>query len=265
MFYDQAVEGEEMEENQQAISEQTMVTLPFLDDEVPALCMADGRLYIPVYTVCHALGIRADMHIRRWRRLVVWITARKLPLQTEKRGKRLVWCLLISEVPFLYGLFNWQLVSSDRRLQLLHATQEQANLSYQIYQNLQQQYKSMRQALFTFLTRFADIDELLQQYTEKLLPTLNNESSLVLASLIDSGHSLFQKATTHARNMVYDLGTLSIIDVFKIDANNKVIDTFSMPLLPIVPHEDSELFFVLMGQLTTWRQELQAFWSMQRG
>ena len=32
---------------------------------------------------------------------------------------------------------------------------------------------------------------------------------------------------------------------FKIDANNRVIDSFSMPLLPIVPLEDSELFFVL--------------------
>jgi hypothetical protein len=254
-----------MEENQQAISEQTMVTLPFLDDEVPALFMADGRLYIPVYAICHALGIRADMHIQRWRRLVVWITARKLPLQTEKRGKRLVWCLLISEVPFLYGLFNWQLVSSDRRLQLLHATQEQAKLSYQIYQNLQQQYKSMRQALFTFLTRFADIDELLQQYAEILSPTLDDEASFVLASLISSGRSLFQNAASHARKMLYDQEMLPIIDVFKIDANNKVIDTFTMPLLPIVPHEDSELFFVLMGQLTTWRQELQAFWSMQRG
>jgi hypothetical protein len=254
-----------MEENQQAISEQTMVTLPFLDDEVPALFMADGRLYIPVYAICHALGIRADMHIQRWRRLVVWITARKLPLQTEKRGKRLVWCLLISEVPFLYGLFNWQLVSSDRRLQLLHATQEQAKLSYQIYQNLQQQYKSMRQALFTFLTSFADIDELLQQYAEILSPTLDDEASFVLASLISSGRSLFQNAASHARKMLYDQEMLPIIDVFKIDANNKVIDTFTMPLLPIVPREDSELFFVLMGQLTTWRQELQAFWSMQRG
>jgi hypothetical protein len=254
-----------MEENQHAISEQTMVTLPFLDDEVPALLMADGRLYIPVYAVCHALGIRAAMHIRRWRRLVVWITARKLPLHTVKRGKRLVWCLLISEVPFLYGLFNWQRVSSDRRLQLLHATQEQVKLSYQVYQNLQQQYKSIRQALFTFLTRFADIDELLQQYTEILSPTLNEEASLVLASLISSGRSLFQNAASHARNMLYDQGKLQIIDAVKIDAHNKVMDTFSMPLLPIVPHEDSELFFVLMGQLTTWRQELQAFWSMQRG
>ncbi len=151
-----------MEESQQAVIGQTTIALPFLHDEVPALWQADGRLYIPVYAVCHALGIRADMHIRRWGRLVVWMTARKLPLQTEKQGKRLAWCLPISGVPFLYGLFNWQLVSPDLRLQLYHASEEQSKLSDKAYQDMQQQYKAMRQALFTFLTSFAEIDILLQ-------------------------------------------------------------------------------------------------------
>jgi len=250
-----------MDESQQEVIEQTTVTLPFLDNKVPALYLADGRLYIPVYAVCHALGIRADIHIRRWRRLALWITARKLPFQTEKRGKRLVWCLLISQVPFLYSLFDWELVSPERRFQLGHATEEQVKLSDLAYQEMQQQYKAMRRALFTFLTTFADIDALLQQYTDVLSPTLDDESSLALSSLIGSGRSLFQKATAHARKMLRDQGTLPIIDTFKIDANNNVIATSSMPLLPIVPHEDSELFFALMGQLTAWRQELQAFWS----
>src|SRR5258708_34249696 len=96
-----------MDQSQQEVIEQLTVTLPCLDDEVPALCLTDGRLYIPVCAVCHALGIRAHMHIRRWQRLALWITARKLPLQPEKRGRRLVWVLLISQVPFLYGLFVW--------------------------------------------------------------------------------------------------------------------------------------------------------------
>jgi hypothetical protein len=86
----------------------------------------------------------------------------------------------------------------------------------------------------------------------------------VLSTLVDRGRSLFQKATAHARKMLQDQGTQPIIDVFKIDADNNVIDSFSMPLLPIVPLEDSEHFFALMGQLTAWRQELQAFWS-ERG
>src|SRR5258708_3836991 len=253
-----------MDENQQVVIEQRTVTLPFLNDEVPALYLADGRPYVPVCAVCRALGIRADMHIRRWRKLVLWITARKLPFQTEKRGKRLVWCLLISQVPFLYGLFDWELVSPERRLQLERATEEQVKLSALAYQEMQQQYQAMRRALFTFLTTFANIDVLLQHYTDVLSPTLDEESSLALSSLIGSGRSLIQKATAHARKMVQDQGELPIIDAFKIDANNRVIDTFSMPLLPIVPYEDSELFFILMSQIATWRQELKAFWS-ERG
>jgi len=108
------------------------------------------------------------------------------------------------------------------------------------------------------------IDALLQQYADALSPALDGESSLALSTLISCGRSLFQQATTLARKMLHDQGTLPIIDTFKIDADNNVIDTFSMPLLPIVPHEDSDLFFALMGQLTAWRQELQAFWN-ERG
>lgn len=250
-----------MEESQQAVIEQTTVPLPFLHDIAPALCLADGRLYIPVYAVCHTLGIRADMHIRRWQRLVVWITARKLPLQTEKRGKRLVWCLPISEVPFLYGLFNWQFVSPERRLQLRQATEEQAKRSNLVYQQMQQQYKVMHQALFTYLTNFADIESLLQQYVEILSPILDDESALLLASFINSGRSLFQITTSHACKMLHDQEMLPIIDTFKIDEDNTVIDSFSMPLLPIVPDDDKDLFIVFMRQLVDWRRELQAFWS----
>ena len=79
-----------MDENQQVVIEQRTVTFPFLDDEIPALSLVDGRLSIPVYKVCQALGIRADKHIRHWQTVVLWITARKLSLQTERQGKRLV-------------------------------------------------------------------------------------------------------------------------------------------------------------------------------
>lgn len=96
-----------MDEREPVVMKQTTITLPFLDDEVPALYLADGRPYIPVFAVCHALGIPSASSIRHWRNLALWVTARKLPLQTRKQGKRLLWCLLISQVPFLYGLFDW--------------------------------------------------------------------------------------------------------------------------------------------------------------
>lgn len=249
-----------MNEREQEVVAQTMMSLPFLGDEVPALYLADGRPYIPVFAVCHALGIRADRHIRRWRSLVLWITARKLPFLTEKRGKRLVWCLLISEVPFLYGLFDWKLVSPERRLQLHQATEEQVKLAHLAYQMMQQRVRAMRQTLFMFLTTFADIDALLQRYSAVMVPTLDDEAALVLAALLERGRSLFQEATAHARKMIQDQGALPVIDAIKIDAKNTVMDTFSMPLLPLLSHEDSEHFFVLMEQVTAWMQEEQAFW-----
>jgi hypothetical protein len=251
-----------MNEREQEVVAQTMIPLPFLSDEVPALYLADGRPYIPVFAVCHALGIHADMHIRRWRRLALWATACKLPFQTEKRGRRLVWCLLISEVPFLYSLFDWKLVSPDRRLQLHRATHEQVRLADLAYQHMQREYKAMRQALFTLLTTCADIDTLFDRYTNVLVPTLDDVSAPALTALLVRGRSLFQEATAHARKMVHDQGVLPIVDAVKIDADNNVIDTLSMPLLPIVPHEDRKRFFALIDQLTSWMREERAFWSV---
>jgi hypothetical protein len=60
-----------MDEHEPAVLRQTTVTLPFLDDEVPALYLADGRPYIPVFAVCHVLGIPPASSIRRWRNLAL--------------------------------------------------------------------------------------------------------------------------------------------------------------------------------------------------
>ncbi len=129
------------------------------------------------------------------------------------------------------------------------------------YQEMQRRYKAIRKALFTFLTNFADIDPLLQQYADIHSSTRDNESSFTLVALIERGRSLFQGATDQSRKMVYDQGKLPIIDTFTIDAENNVIDTSSMPLLPIIPQEESERFIALIEQLTALKNELEALWS----
>jgi len=133
-----------LDEHDEQVVRQTTIALPFLEERVPTLYVADRRLYIPVFAVCRVLGIRADTHIQRWRRLVFWGTACKLPFQTEKRGRCLVWCLLISEVPYLYSLFDWGLLSPDRRRQLYEATHAHAQLLGQVYQEMQAQYATTR-------------------------------------------------------------------------------------------------------------------------
>jgi len=98
-----------------------------------------------------------------------------------------------------------------------------------------------------------------------LLPSLDEKSAQAFVSLIDYGRSLIQKTATQARTMIRYQEMLPIIDTFKIDASNKVIDSSSMPLLPIVPLEDEELFNICMKQLVTWWCELHVFWNEHRG
>lgn len=238
---------------------QATTRLPFLDDEVPVLSLTSGGLYIPVFAICRTFGIRPDLHMQRWRRLVLWVGARKLPFQAEKRGKRLVWCLRISQVPYLYSLFDWELVTPERQLQLRQATETLIRLTDLVYRQMQYEYKAMRQALFTFMSAFNDIDSLLTRNAEECRPRLDSGSAALFTELCERGRSLFTQATAHARRMLQEQGDQPVIDVFKIDADNQVIDSFSMPLLPVVPEEDRERFFAFMGLLTAWWQETTTF------
>jgi hypothetical protein len=249
-----------MDEREPVVMMQTTVTLPFLDDEVPALYLADGRPYIPVFAVCHALGISPASSIRRWRNLALWVTARKLPYQTKKQGKRLVWCLLISQVPFLYSLFDWKLVAPERRAQLCQATEAQIQLADRAYQDMQRRYKATRQLLLQFMTECADIERFFQRCREAASLQLDGQASLTFQSLIERGRGLYRDAAAHARKMLQEQGELPIVDAVRVYANDTVVETFSMPLLPIVPEEDSARFGEFMCQLATWHVELAEVW-----
>jgi hypothetical protein len=205
------------------------------------------------------LGICAEVHIRRWRHLLLWTTARKLPLQTQKRGKRLVWCLLISQVPYLYSLFDWQLVSPELRMQLRRATEEQVKLSNLAYQTMQQDYKALRQGLFRFLITHACFEKILQRYADVLQPVLDDITSLDLEILLDKGRFLYQQATALARKILLNQDESSIIDAFTVDIEGKLIETYSFPLFPIVSEQDSKQFFSYIEMLMQWYQHLHVF------
>lgn len=79
-------------EAREPVVRQTTITLPYFEQELPAMYMADGTGYIPVIALCQMLGLHAATHIARWRRLMIWSHARKLPLRTV-RGRRIVWLL----------------------------------------------------------------------------------------------------------------------------------------------------------------------------
>lgn len=187
------------------------------------------------------------------------MTACKLPLQTEKRGRHLVWCMLISQVPYLYSLFDWQLVSPQRRMQLRWATEEQAKLANLAYQKMQQYYKTVRQGLFKFLTTCASTEKILQRYVGVLLPILGVNPSLDLDILLKEGLFLYQQATALARKMLLDQEESFIIDAFTIDVDGRLFETFSFPLFPIVSDQDSKQFFIYIDMLLQWYRDFDDF------
>ena len=160
------------------------------------------------------------------------------------------WRLLISEVLFLYGLFDWKLVSPERRLQLREATKAQLRLANLAYQEMQQRYKATRQFLFHFMTECAGIENFFQSIMEFASTRLDGQASLAFEALCEGGRVLYHDAAAHARKMLQYQGELPIIDAVRVDANNTVVDTFSMPLLPTVPEEDSTRLVKYMCQLS---------------
>jgi hypothetical protein len=254
-----------MEEGTLKVVKQATQPLPFLEHlQVPVLYVDGEPPYVPVFAVCRAIGIPPDPHIRRWRNLLLWETAQKLPFQTEKRGKRLVWCLSIAEIPFLYSLFNWELVTPAMRVQIKRAAKEGARLAGLAYQEMQDRYKSVRQLLFSFLSRNADLDGWFQRYQAARSDQLSSEDLPGLLLRLDQGRTLYQGAIDHARKMLRDMGELPVIDALVLDQDHTVLDTIAMPILPIIAAEDIKLFAAWLSLIATWHRSMERF-GQERG
>jgi hypothetical protein len=241
----------------QAIHQTTMI-LPYFDEEVPVVYLADGTAYLPVRALCRMLGLRAETHIFRWRKLVLWASARKLPLQTA-RGQRMVWCLHLGALPFWCACFNWPSVKTERRAQLRQATDEWLWIIEQAQQEMLTRYRSMRRLLFEFLTTYVDADTKLNQLVLCLSPRLNVDSRARLEELLSRGQTLICEAMAHARKMLHEQAEIPIVDAVTLDAEGEVTGTFSLPLFPVVPREDDKRLFEYIAMLTQWHRDMCAF------
>jgi hypothetical protein len=241
------------------VIQQGTMTLPYFDYEVPVVYLANGTRYIPVVALCRMLDLRPETHIPRWRRLFLWVHARKLPLWTEKRGTRLVWCLHLGALFFWCSCFNWSLVSAERRVQLRQATRAGLKLLEQAHQEMLTRYRLMRQLLFRFLTDHADAQTHLQQLAVRIHPRLDAAYSAALDSLIEEGCTLIDEATVHAQAILQDQASIPIMDVITIDAEGNATEVDSLPLFPIIPEEESEQFFASIDRLTHWYCHLAVF------
>lgn len=244
-------------EQEQRIRQATMV-LPYFDEEVPVLYLADSAAYIPVRALCRMFGLRAETYIPRWQKLVFWANARKLPLQTA-RGQRLVWCLHLGALPFWCVCFNWSLVAPARREQLRQATDAWQEDIAQAHQLLLERYRSQRRDLFAFLAVYSDAETWLDEWALHLSATLDSASSRQLEVLLTQGKTLIAEATVQARKIVQEQAEAPIMDVVTIDVDGEATEIGSLPLFPVVPREDREQFFQHVRELAQWHQDIAAF------
>src|SRR2546421_1475219 len=250
-------EEDSMRGKQRRAIRQTTMMLPYFDEEVPVLYLADGAVYLPVRSLCRMLGLRAETHIPRWQKLVLWASARKLPLQTA-RGEHMVWCLHMGALPFWCVCFNWSLVAPVRREQLRQATDAWQEDVAQAQRLLLERYRSLRRYLFAFLEAYSDAETWLDRWVLHLSPLLNMASSRQIEFLLSQGKTLIGQATIQARKMVQEQAIAPIMDIFTIDASGEVAEIGTLPLFPVVPREDREQFFASLRKLAQWYLDMAA-------
>lgn len=240
---------------QRQVIQQTTITLPYFDEEVPAIYLADGTAYLPVRALCRMLGLRAETHIPRWRKLFLWANACKLPLQTA-RGQRMVWCLYVGALPFWCVCFNWSLVPTERREQLRQATDARQEDVAQAQRLLLERYRSLRRYLFVFLNAYSDAETWLDHWPLHLSTSLDNASARKLELLLSQGKILIGEATAQARKIVQEQAMAPVVDVITLNADGAGTEIGTLPLFPVVPREDCEQFFVSIRRLAQWHQKM---------
>ena len=251
-------EEDSMRGKQRRAIRQTTMMLPYFDEEVPVLYLPDGTAYLPVRSLCLMLGLRAETHIPRWQKLVLWSSARKLPLQTA-RGQRTVWCLHMGALPFWCICFNWSLVPAECREQLRQATDAWQQDVAQAQRLLLERYRSLRRYLFAFLEAYSDAETWLDRWVLHLSASLDVVSSHQLELLLLQGKTLISQATAQARKMVQEQAMAPVVDMITLDADGAGTERGTLPLLPVVPREECEQFFAYLRQLTLWHKEMITF------
>ena len=241
-------EEDSMRGKQRQAIQQTTIMLHYFDEEVPALYLANSTSYFPVKALFHMLGFRAEMHIRQWRKLVLWANAHKLLLHTA-RGERIVWCLHRGAPPLWCACFNWSSVSAVRREQLRSAADAWLENVKQAHQLMLDRYRSLRRYLFEFLEAYSDAEIWLDQWVLHLSSSLDIASSRQIELLLSQGKTLIGEETGQVREMVQEQAIAPIKDIVTIDATGEVAEIGTLPLFPVVPREDCEQFFASMRKL----------------
>ena len=243
------------------VVQQATLTLPHFHYAMPVLYLADRAAYIPVVEFCRMLGLRAEIHIPRWRRRMVWCHARKLPWRAPTGRIRIVWCLHLGALPFLCACFNGSIVTPARREQLRLATDAWLIDVARAQQVLLDRYRSLRSSLFAFLEAYSDAETWLDHWAQHLSATLDAASSCQVEALLSQGKILIGQATAQAREMVHEQARAPVVDIVTLDENGAMTEIDTQPLFPVVPDQDCKQFFASVRTLAQWHRDTAALIS----
>lgn len=243
---------------------QITATLPYFHERVPMLYMRNGTPYVPLVVLCRFLGVRMKTYLPRWRKMLFWQCARKLPLQTPTRGKRFVWCLHLGALPFWYSTLNRLTIVPKRREQLQQATNELVSFPDIVYREKCHYYKHFWDLLSYFLATYTDAPSFFEQLALQITPFLKKENQIWLKEIIAQGQEIISEALTVAQKILHEQETLSLIEMYRLDHYGTVVETGFLPLHPTVLPEDQEHFSECLTFLEEWHQDLISFLQEQK-
>jgi hypothetical protein len=113
---------------------------------------------------------------------------------------------------------------------------------------MQLTYRRTRQALYRFLVAFAPLESTLQRKAELLRPRLDQDSRLQFEALVELGCTLSASVRHLASTIVQWQEAQPLMEAFTIDADGSAQEACSLPLLPVLPQEEIEAFFVAVEQ-----------------
>ncbi len=110
-------------------------TVEFYEDELLAVRVNDGHIYVSLRHLCSALGIDAQAQTRRIRRQVVLEKGlAQMPIMTPARGEQQAYVLRVDLVPLFLSGVSAKAVSEEIRPKLEQFQEEAAKVLWEAFQ-----------------------------------------------------------------------------------------------------------------------------------
>lgn len=238
-------------------AQQTMYLKPF-ECEVPLLHTPDGA-FVPVVALCDVLGLPTSPYIAlACNRFRPEGAMQRLPFQKSTDAPPgQVWCILEEMVAAWVLSVPTEQVSTDRREQLQAFKRQAMEATSHLYTTLQHQYRVTRGEIFEWLRMCEDLPTRLRRIAERAAPHLHPNCRAELDTLMGRGFALFEESAERARTVVQEITQQPVMDTVVLNAEGEVVDTGSIPLLPILPSQP--LLQQSQAPVMTWLHEFNAF------